>query len=634
MNLWRSRKLAWSGLLLAFVLVVAACGGDDDTGDATTTSAAEQDATTTAAPDGTTTTGADTGTTLAEGDDYCAGGGEGNLIWAHEQEPPDMHLDDPANNLTTTAWARQALLDGLYGITAATTFFPELLAEEAVMTDNGDGSFTATYVLRDGLVWSDGDDLTGDDVKFTFDAIMATGPDTTPDDQETDPDPESDFIYLIGDRTGLDTITEFAVTSPTEFSITWSAFFGGWKALFAEVYPSHVFDADPAIAAAEMNDALREWTLASGDPIPTSGPMMFESWDRGVAMHFVRNDSYNGSQSPDVVNTGIACVSGVDITYVLDTDAQVNSLKANQAHVIMTQPQQQFTELATDANFTVNPQAGPVWEHWGLNILNVHLAKTEVREALAHALNKQQVVETLYTPLFGDLLPAAGLGNTYWMSNQPQYEDHQGEAGYGTGDADAARALLEGAGYVAGADGVYEHPTDGRLTLRVGTTGGNQLRELQQQLIQAQMAEAGIEIVIDNLPGGEYFSVPFGGDPTIWELTQFAWVGGPWPGGASFSYRTGSGNNPYGYANADFDAKADECDQIVDEAEAAVCYNELDLFVTTLGPDGESGLIVLPLTQKPSFYAYSNTALSAGAVSPDANSAGPIVNVVDFKLAG
>jgi len=168
----------------------------------------------------------------------------------------------------------------------------------------------------------------------------------------------------------------------------------------------------------------------------------------------------------------------------------------------------------------------------------------------------------------------------------------------------------------------------------VGTTGGNQLRELQQQLIQAQMAAAGIEIVIENLPGGEYFSVPFGGDPTIWEITQFAWVGGPWPGSQTFSYRTGSGNNPYGYANADFDAKADECDQIVDEAEAAVCYNELDLFVTTLGPDGESGLIVLPLTQKPSFYAYSNTALSAGAISPDANSAGPIVNVVDFKLAG
>jgi peptide/nickel transport system substrate-binding protein len=499
------------------------------------------------------------------------------------------------------------------------------------MTDNGDGTFTGTFVLRDGLVWSDGDDLTADDVKFTFDVFMATGPDTTPDDQDTDTDPESDFIYLIGDRTGYDTITAFDVTSPTEFSITWSAFFGGWKALFPEVYPSHVFDADPATAAAEVNEALREWTLASGDAIPTSGPMVFDSWERGVAIHMLRNDNYNGSNSPDTVNKGIACVAGVDMQFVTDTDAQVNALKSGQAQVIFTQPQQQFTELAEDPNFTVDPLAGPVWEHWGMNILNVHLAKVEVREALAHALNKAQVVETLYTPLFGDLLPTAGLGNAFWMSNQPAYIDHQGEAGYGTGDVEAARALLEGAGYVEGADGIYEHPTDGRLSLRVGTTGGNQLRELQQQLIQAQMLEAGIEIVIENLPGSEYFSIPFGGDPTVWELTQFAWVGGPWPGSGSFSFRTDSGNNPYGYASPGFDAKADECDLIVDEAAAATCYNELDEFVTTLGPDGD-GLIVLPLTQKPSFYAYSNTALSAGAVSPDANSAGPLVNVVDFAL--
>jgi peptide/nickel transport system substrate-binding protein len=187
-----------------------------------------------------------------------------------------MHLDDPNNNLSITSWIRQSMLEGLYGITAETTFFPELLAEEGVITENGDGSVTGTFKLREGLTWSDGDDLTADDVKFTFDAIMATGPDG--DDEDTDPD----FIYLLGDRTGYDTITSFEVTSPTEFTINWSAFYGGWKALFSEVYPSHVFNADPATAADELNNQLREWTLASGDPIPTSGAMNWGSWERGV----------------------------------------------------------------------------------------------------------------------------------------------------------------------------------------------------------------------------------------------------------------------------------------------------------------------------------------------------------------
>lgn len=609
-NIGKSR---WLLLLAVLGVLAAACGPS-----ATTTTGAG--ATTTAGTGGSTTTGAPAA--------YCDGAGEGNLIWAHEQEPPDLHLDDPANNLTITSWIRQSLLDGLYGISAETTFIPELLASEATMADNGDGTFTASYTLRDGLVWSDGDDLTADDVKFTLDFIMATGPDG--DDEGTDPD----FIYQIGDRTGYDTITNFTVNSPTEFTITWSAFFAGWRDLFLDaVYPSHVFATDPAAAAAELNTALREWKLADGTVIPSSGPMMFSSWERGVTMELVRNDAYNGSNSADTVNKGAACVSGVTINFVTDTDAQVNALKAGEAHMIFTQPQLQFKELADDANFTIASLAGPVFEHWGLNVSNVHLAKPEVREAVALAFNKEQVMTTLYTPLFADLLPTAGLGNTYWMSNQPQYVDHQGEAGYGKGDAAAAKAKLEGVGYVLGADGVYEHPTDGRLTLRNGTTGGNQLREQQQQIIQAQMKDAGIEIVIENRPGSEYFDIPFGGDPTIWEITQFAWVGGPWPGGQSASYRTGSGNNPYEYANDAFDAKADECDGTVDQTAQDTCYSDLDVFVTTLGPDGSSGLFMIPITQKPSFYAYSNTLLSDGAVGPDADGAGPLVNSVDYKLA-
>ena len=66
----------------------------------------------------------------------------------------------------------------------------------------------------------------------------------------------------------------------------------------------------------------------------------------------------------------------------------------------------------------------------------------------------------------------------------------------------------------------------------------------------------------------------------------------------------------------------------------ADCFNELDRYVTTLEVDPEQGLFMLPLTQKPSFYAYSKGRLAQAAVAPDANSAGPLVNVVDFVLNG
>jgi peptide/nickel transport system substrate-binding protein len=333
------------------------------------------------------------------------------------------------------------------------------------------------------------------------------------------------------------------------------------------------------------------------------------------------------------------------INFVTDTDAQINALLAGEAQIVMTQPQLQFEQLAASEDFTVAASAGPVYEHWGFNLNNPHLSDVLVREAMALAMDKGEVMEGLYAPLFGDLLPAGGLGNTYWMSNQSPYVDHQGEAGYGAGDVDGAKAKLEEAGYTLGADNIYEHPEKGRLTLRVGTTGGNRLREIQQQLLQARYAEAGIEIVIDNVEGGAYFGEqPFAADSILcattggaegncglWDIAQFAWVGGPWPGSNSAAYRGGSENNAYGYNNPEFDALADQCDATVDNDERAACYNEADKYITTTEID-PNGLVVIPLTQKPSFYGYTSQ-LSQAAVSPDANSAGPLVNVVDYQFA-
>ncbi|MEM7275215.1 MAG: ABC transporter substrate-binding protein, partial [Actinomycetota bacterium] len=622
-----SKLIKLLALLFGLALVVAACGSDDDGDDdaaADTETAEETDEEPEEEPEE-----LEPEETPAPEEDGSTGG---TLVWAHEQEPPDMHLDDPNNNLSITSWIRSALIEGLFGVSSATEYYPELLAGEPAVTLNDDGTVQIDYTLRDGLVWSDGTPMTAADVEYTHN-IWTEGCETEDDGSIVDGSGEG-CVYLAGSRTGLDLVTSFTVNSDTEFTVTMASFFAGWKGIYNEVYAAHAYGAD----AAEVNANLPEWA-AGGTVLPSSGPMIFDAWDRGVSMSMVRNDAYHGSNSPDARNTGAAFVDGVQINFVADTDAQINSLLAGEAQIIMTQPQLNFERLVESEDFTVAASAGPVFEHWGLNLLNVHLAKPEVREAVAYALDKSEVMAGLYTPLFGNALPAEGLGNTYWLSNQSSYEDHQ--AKYAGNNVDEAKAALEAAGYVEGDDGIYEHPTDGRLTLRVGTTGGNALRELQQELIQQQFAPAGIEIVIDNVAGAAYFGErPFSeealaasssggaeGDPTVWDITQFAWVGGPWPGGQSGSYRSGAGNNPYGFANEDFDAKANECDATVDDAERAACYNELDTFVTTLD-QGDDGLFMIPLTQKPSFYGYLSGQLQGAGVAPDAQGAGPLTNVV------
>ena len=60
-----------------------------------------------------------------------------------------LHLDDPENNLSVTSWIRQSMWEGLYGVTASTEFFPELLAEEASIAEVAKGADGAAKTAND-----------------------------------------------------------------------------------------------------------------------------------------------------------------------------------------------------------------------------------------------------------------------------------------------------------------------------------------------------------------------------------------------------------------------------------------------------------------------------------------------------
>lgn len=650
-HLWRRRNVAWLGLLLAFALVVSACGDDDSTETTGSTEApAGTEAPTTEAPVA----------TEAPATTEAPAPAQTELIWAHEQEPPDLHLDDPNNNLTIASWIQQGMWEGLYGDTSDLRFFPELLDGEGVLSEGQDGSVTAAMTLREETVWSDGTCFSAWDVYATQEIIMAQA-EVTNDEGET----SLAFVYELGDRTGYDTITgmEFDMASdcPKSFSITWSAPFGGWKSLFNRVFPHQSLGFDPAnpgafdaaAAAAKFNDDLRTWTVSGGQdgggaPFPSTGPLVFDFWEPGVRMHFNINPMYHGNVSPDVTNGGAPTVSGVMLQFVPDTDAQVNAIKAGEAHFITAQPQLAFEELATDSRFAIVVAPGPIYEHWGMNLTNKHLNDPLVREALLLAFDKTQIVQGLYDRIFGPgVLDPEGLWNTFVMANQAGYEQHGADL-YGGAQIEAARAKLEEAGYDLSGD-VAVHPERGELRLRVGTTGGNALRELQQQLGQQAFAPAGIAIEIENVPGAAYFGeIPFSGeslaisaagevvDPSIWELTQFAWVGGPWPGGQSGAYRSTSGFMPYGFVSPEWDARSIECDSILDTAASIACYNEIDKSATIVDVDnplgGASTGFMMPISQKPTFFAADTDALTNVATMPDTNNGGPLVNVVDYQL--
>jgi ABC-type transport system substrate-binding protein len=130
------------------------------------------------------------------------------------------------------------------------------------------------------------------------------------------------------------------------------------------------------------------------------------------------------------------------------------------------------------------------------------------------------------------------------MTNSEFYEPTFDQWDY---DPEAARQLLEDNGCTEGDGGIYECDGD-RLSFRFGTTGGNERRELTQQLVQADLAAIGIEITIENDEGATFFerlNTPENCDGVCdYDLALFAWVGSPDPSGNANIYGCDEGDTP------------------------------------------------------------------------------------------
>jgi peptide/nickel transport system substrate-binding protein len=575
---------------------------------------------------------------------YCAAGGSASLRWADAGALPDLHYDDPANGSRLAAWVQQGVFEGLYGVASDLTFVPELLAEAGEVVANADGTFTYQFVLREGVQWSDGTPITAETVRDTWAVFV---------DPAFMHSRKLDYRRILADSWELD---------GQAFSYRTETFFAGHPMLFSRLLPTHTLpDAEAA------NEALRTLTI-DGTPLPASGPFAFASWEPDEPLRLERNEAYHGAHpaNPDRVNPDTACVDGVEIVPGLDATALAHALRAGEVDLITAPAAPELGELSATSRVAIVTATSGAFEHWGFNLHNPHLSQVHVREAVALAIDRRRIVEDLYEGIYGNGLPPAGTGAVYWVAGSAPYVDHQGDAGYGRGNATAAARVLEDAGYTRNADGVYEHPERGVLELRVSTTGGDELRERQQQLLQEQLAEAGIRITIDNRPATAHFTeqafhpahiacsvtqgdhgsqVTLGdghivvADCGIVDVVQFAWENHPWPAGRSVagltqpdidahaSFAREAEANPYGYANPDFDALARRCDATVDDEERGGCYHALDRYLTTrtIDPDG---LVVVPLTTRPVFAAYDTTSLQRPAAIVDVPQAGPLVHGV------
>ncbi len=138
---------------------------------------------------------------------------------------------------------------------------------------------------------------------------------------------------------------------------------------------------------------------------------------------------------------------------------------------------------------------GLAWEHIDFNLDNPLLQDVRVRRALAHGINRTQIVQQR----FAGRLPVS---HTYLPSPHAGFADAVPKYPY---DPARARALLAQAGFAPGPDGVMRNPLGQRLSLELNTTAGQTIREQVALLIQQQLRQIGVEIVIVNFPARVLF---------------------------------------------------------------------------------------------------------------------------------
>jgi peptide/nickel transport system substrate-binding protein len=238
---------------------------------------------------------------------------------------------------------------------------------------------------------------------------------------------------------------------------------------------------------------------------------------------------------------------------------------------------------------TTSLHQGVTFEHYDFNQANPHLAKLEVRQALATCINREEIVETLVAPINPD---ATVLNNHMYIPDSPDYADNSDGLAQ---DIDAAKTLLEGVGYVLGADGIYEHPTDGRLSLRLGRRDPNPRRQDTNRLFAEQCLPAGVELTDD--PSEDFNAVRL--PASDYDIALFAWVATPALSSNTSIYVPGGGQNWNAYNNPEVQTLFDQANAELDAAARADLMNQIDAIIW-------ADMATLPLFQFQELIAYSD----------------------------
>jgi peptide/nickel transport system substrate-binding protein len=444
---------------------------------------------------------------------------------------------------------------------------------------------TVTYRIRGDAVWSDDTPISDDDFSYLW--RRSNGSDQRIDVWSTTG--YEDIERVTGSQDGKTVTARFARP------------FADWRTLFSNLLPSHYVERQRGGWSTGLD--------RRPELIPSGGPFRITRYERGQSLTLEGNPRYWGRP---------ARLDQIVFQFLPDAMAQADALRNDEVDVIYApQPQvdvvrtvQRLPGVASQVEF------GLSFEHLTFNLAHPILRDVAVREAIALAIDRQQLLDRTVGQISDR---ARVLGNRIWLVGQPGYEDHSG--GYGRSDLAAAAARLTQAGWTEGADGVRVK-NGSKLLLRYSTTQGVRGREQVGELLQDQLAKVGIDLELRPTDPGTLFGdqLPDGG----FDIAAFAWVGGPAAvSGSRDTYVTGGGANYGRFSDPEVDALFEQATAELDPDRSIALANQIDRRLW-------EGLHSIPLYQRATILAWRDTLRN---VTENATTEGPLWNAESWAFA-
>ncbi|MGA1805262.1 ABC transporter substrate-binding protein [Rhizobium sp. HT1-10] len=174
-----------------------------------------------------------------------------------------------------------------------------------------------------------------------------------------------------------------------------------------------------------------------------SGPYVVDSWKEGDFVKLVKRKDYNWGPAA-VGHTGPAYIDSITYKLVSEQSLRISAVQSDQAEIAYNASPQELQSLKADGFTVSTPRYLGFVNGWAVNTKLAPYDDVKVRQALQAAINRQEIIDTVYTPDWK-------LATSFIQSNVPGATDQSALLAY---NPDQAGKLLDEAGWVKGADGI------------------------------------------------------------------------------------------------------------------------------------------------------------------------------------